>query len=339
MTKNLTNSQIDRQNILNNEYAVEEIGKAIDIKGAVFEGTIRFDIKQIARFFDVEVRTIERYLENHKDELSANGYEIIKGNRLKDFIEAVKQSSFATDINVGSKTRLIGLFNFRSLLNLAMLLVESENAKQIRQVILDVVIDTINKKTGGSTKYVNRRDQDFLIAYFQEENYRREFTDALRDFVDAGTFKYAFFTNKIYVSIFLEKANEYRNILKLQSNDKIRDTFYSEILDLISSFEYGFAEELESNYKILKRKLTFFEAKSVYDIFSNKRHWAPLIDKARMKMASRDYAFRDAIHLQLKEYIIPLNKDEFEKFIGEKSMEFERQLEAAKDVLKRLKER
>jgi hypothetical protein len=339
MTKNLTNSQIDRQNILNNEYAVEEIGKAIDIKGVVFEGIIRFDIKQIARFFDVEVRTIERYLENCKDELSTNGYEIIKGNRLKSFIEVIKNSTFATDINVGSKTRLIGLFNFRSLLNLAMLLVESENAKQIRQVILDVVIDTINKKTGGNTKYINRRDQDFLIAYFSEENYRREFTDALRDFVDAGAFKYAFFTNKIYIRIFLEKANEYRNILRLQSNDKVRDTFYSEILDLVSSFECGFAEELESNYKVLMRKLTFFEAKSAFDNLSNKNHWNPLIEKVRMKMASRDYAFRDAIHPQLEEYITPLNKDEFEKFIGEKSMEFEKQLEAAKAVLKRLKER
>ena len=31
---------------------------------------------------------------------------------------------------------------------------------------------------GGGTKYMNQRDEDFLIAAFQEENYRKEFTDA-----------------------------------------------------------------------------------------------------------------------------------------------------------------
>ena len=56
-------------------------------------------------------------------------------------------------------------------------------------------------------------------------------------------------------------------------------------------------------------------------------------------MASRDLAFRDAFHHQLTEYISPLKADEFEKFIGEKSMELEQRLLEAKDVMKRLKER
>ena len=56
-------------------------------------------------------------------------------------------------------------------------------------------------------------------------------------------------------------------------------------------------------------------------------------------MASRDLAFRDAFHHQLTEYMSPLKADEFEKFIGEKSMELEQRLAEAKDVMKRLKER
>jgi hypothetical protein len=54
-----------------------------------------------------------------------------------------------------------------------------------------------------------------------------------------GNFKYPMYTNKIYVSIFRENAQEYRKILKLHENDKVRDTFYSEILDLVASYEYG----------------------------------------------------------------------------------------------------
>jgi hypothetical protein len=65
----------------------------------------------------------------------------------------------------------------------------------------------------------------------------------------------------------------------------------------------------------------------------------PLVEKARNKMASRDLAFRDALHMQLKEYITPLQHDEFERFLGEKSKELAERLEEAKDVMKRLKER
>ena len=36
-----------------------------------------------------------------------------------------------------------------------MLLTESEKAKYVRSRILDIVISTINEKTGGGTKYIN----------------------------------------------------------------------------------------------------------------------------------------------------------------------------------------
>ena len=55
--------------------------------------------------------------------------------------------------------------------------------------------------------------------------------------------------------------------------------------------------------------------------------------------SSRDLAFRDALHLQLKEYVAPVKREDYERFIGEKSKELAERLEEAKDVMKRLKER
>lgn len=138
-----------------------------------------------------------------------------------------------------TKFRALSVFDFKAFLNMAMLLVESETAAELRRIMLDIVIDTINQKVGGGTKYINQRDQDFIGAFLQEENYRREFTDALRDYVDMGKAKYGLYTDKIYQSIFKEKAKEYRQILKLSEKERIRDTFYSEILTLISSYECG----------------------------------------------------------------------------------------------------
>ena len=56
-------------------------------------------------------------------------------------------------------------------------------------------------------------------------------------------------------------------------------------------------------------------------------------------MASRDLAFRDALHLRLTEYISPLDQTEFEKFLGLKSQELLDRMKESEEVFKRLKER
>jgi len=338
MAKDLINSPIDRQNILNNPYAVTEIQKATKIKGIMFEGSTRLIKEQVADFFEVTPRTIDNYLGRNEAELRNNGYEVLRGNRLKTFKIAM-QEQFGNEIDFVTKTTVLGVFDFRAFLNIAMLLAESERARLVRQTILDIVIDTINQRTGGGTKYINQRDEDFIFAYFQEENYRKEFTSALNHYVDMGNFKYPLYTNKIYVSIFRENAQEYRKVLRLHERDAVRDTFYSEILDLVASYEYGFAKVLEAAYLKTGSKLTSWEVDALFHEFENQPHWKPLIERARNKMASRDLAFRDALHLQLEKYITPLQADEFERFLGEKSKELVERLEEAKDVFKRLKER
>lgn len=338
MPQDLTASRVDRQNILNNQYAIVEIEKAIAIKAVAFEGRSWLLKEQIAAFFEITPRTIDNYIEKYGDELRQNGYFILRGKRLKEFkLELEKQ--FGNEIAFITKTTVLGAFDFRAFLNIAMLLSESERARILRQAILDIVIDTINKRTGGATKYINQRDEDFVFAYFKEENYRVDFTDALRDYVAMGQVKYPLYTDKIYTSIFKEKANEYRKILRLQAKDHIKDTLYAEILDLISSYEYGFAKVLEAACNKKRHKLFYHEVDHLFRDFESQPHWKPLIESARMKMASRDLAFRDALHFQLKNYIVPLQAEEFERFLGEKSKELAERLEEAKDVFKRLKDR
>ncbi len=340
MSKDLTNSSIHRQNILNNPYALQEIEKATMIKGIPFEGKSVVLKEQVAAFFEVTLRTVENYLNQYGEELTRNGYEILKGNRLKSLKRVISEKD-DPEIYFGNiaKTPQLGIFDFRAFLNLAMLLVESERARLLRQAILDIVIDTINRRTGGGTKYINQRDEDFLHSWFEEEDYRKQFTDALRDYVDMGNFKYPLYTDKIYVSIFREKAQEYRKVLRLHERDKVRDTFYSEVLDLVASYECGFADILRKASTHKGRKLTSWEVDALFADFEQQGHWKPLIEKSRKKMASRDLAFRDALHQQLKDYITPLKREDFERFLGEKSKELADRLEDAKDVMKRLKER
>lgn len=338
MSKDLISSRIDRQNILNNEIAIDEVRTTVDIACVFWNEKYYFTKEMVATYFDVDIRTIERYISNFSEELSANGLEILKGKYLQDFILEYNKT-FATDINVGRKIRSLSVFDFRSFLNVAMLLSESEKARALRQLMLDIVIDIINRKTGGGTKYINQRDKDFVFASLQEDNYRRQFTDALKLYVEEDRYKYAYFTDLIYVSIFKEKAKEYKKILDLKASDKVRDTFYSEILDIIAAYESGLADAIKSEHEKRGHILTRKEAEELFHDFENMALWKPLIQRGRVKMASRDMALRDAFHYQLAEYIQPLDKDEYQKFLGATGDELEKLMAENQEVLKRLKER
>lgn len=55
----------------------------------------RFYKAQVSEILDIDVRTVERYLESNNEELAKNGYKVLKGKELKDFKE------YVSDIDVG----------------------------------------------------------------------------------------------------------------------------------------------------------------------------------------------------------------------------------------------
>lgn len=336
--KNLTTSEIARQNVLNNKYALEEVQKAIGLQGIIFEGELKFTKQQLSSFFEVSDRTINSCLTRNEKELRDNGYEVIVGNRLKTFKLAFTIND-DREVNFLIKSNKLGIFNFRAFINIAMLLSKSERAREVRSLVLDIVIDTINKRTGGNTKYINQRDEDFVFNLLNNKDYHREMVLALRDCVDLGNIKYLLYNDKVYRSVFKEDADEYRKVLKLSNEDDERHTMYSEVLDLIASYEAGFADVLRKEYIRLGRKLTQMETDILYANFERQRLWVPLVNKARSKMASRDLCFRDALHANLTEYIGAVSTDDFDRFIGDKSMELSRRLETYIAALKRLKNR
>src|SRR5690606_14831333 len=99
MAKDLTTSDIHRKNILNNRYALQEIEKEVGFPGILFEGVLRFTKRQIAQFYDIDERTIERYLEQHDKEFKENGYEVLRGKKLTEFKKAYEQ--YINDIEDG----------------------------------------------------------------------------------------------------------------------------------------------------------------------------------------------------------------------------------------------
>ena len=333
----LTTAQLQRQNILNNRFALQAAEQHLQLGGVVFQGQTVFTNQQVMALFEVSDATVERYVSNHGEELKANGYQLLRGKNLNEFKDLVG----GTLMNEGIKTSILGVFSFRAALNLAMLLTESERAKAVRSRLLDIVMDVLAERTGGHTKYINQRDEHYLTATFQEQSYRKQFTDALDHFVVEHQWKYVRFTNLIYQCIFRENATEYRKVLKLAAKESIRETMYSEVLTLIASFEAGIAHELELEFKRLERKLSMQEVEALFGRFESHPLFKPLILDARTKMASRDLGFRDALHHKLQAYIQSIPEADFDRFLGETSKSLEDRLSdpATLAVFKRLKDR
>jgi hypothetical protein len=339
MTKDLTTSTISRQNILNNSFALEQIESHLAFGGTYWHEELIFTKAQVAQVLDIDERTIDRYLESHNDELSKNGYRVLRGQKLRELKQVLVDDMNVVDI---SKVPSLGVFSFRAVLNIAMLVTESEKAKRIRNKILDIVLDVVAQKSGGHTKYINQRDEAYLPSAYKEHSYRKEFTDALKNYLEAGDkWKYATYTNKIYEAVFLENAMEYKKILDIQEKEKIRETMYAEVLNAIASFEHGLAVEMKQAFEKLGRKLTTKELDGLINEASKNPYLVPHINDARAKMASRDLCFRDALHHKLENYIQSVPQGDFDKFLGETSKSLEERLSDPETlaVLKRLKDR
>lgn len=339
MDRDLTTSAIARKNVLNNPYALKQLEANLALGGLEFQGETVFTKRQSAEILAVGERTIDRYLSSHGEELKANGYRILKGKSLKDL-----RLTHVDDMNVvdiSPKTPSLGIFSFRALLNLSMLVTESERARIIRSWMLDIVIDVIAEKTGGHTKYINQRDQDYLPAAYMEDSYRKQFTDALRDCLNMGNYKYAVYTDKIYQAVFCEKTAEYKKVLRLADKDNTRDTMYAEVLKAIASFEHGLAVQMREKFDVLGRKLRPAELDELIAAAESNPFLKPSIEDARIRMASRDLGFREALHEKLEHYIESVPEGDFDRFLGEKSKSLEEQLSdiSMLDVLKRLKDR
>ena len=110
MSKDLTNSALDRQNILNNPYALAEIEKATGIRGISFEGKTVVLKDQVAAFFEVTPRTVDNYLEQNAEELAKNGYEVISGKRLQALKLAIRgMDDHETNFVIIAKKRKISV--------------------------------------------------------------------------------------------------------------------------------------------------------------------------------------------------------------------------------------
>lgn len=110
MGNSLDLTTIERQNVLNNKLAIQEIQSSLSWDGAVLDGDVVFTKFQLAQIYGVSEQTIERVIGTNLEELSKNGYSLLKGVKLNKF----KVLNSGLLINEGTKTTVLGVFSLRS---------------------------------------------------------------------------------------------------------------------------------------------------------------------------------------------------------------------------------
>ncbi|MFB7662707.1 restriction endonuclease [Kitasatospora sp. NPDC056138] len=82
----------------------------------------------VAAYFGVPEQAIYSLVHDHRTELTSNGYLVVTGKRLTSLKEVC---------GIQSRARSLALFTRRTVLNVAMLLRDSETARQVRCYLLD----------------------------------------------------------------------------------------------------------------------------------------------------------------------------------------------------------
>lgn len=179
---------MEERNFINDKHLREESLGRVEVLDKVKEVILLpygevMTTRQVADYFEVDLETAKKSIQRNKTELEPNGMQTLDGEDLLKF-----KSNFDKDTLSSTKmnkaNRSLTVFTRRAILNLAMLLEESEIAKEIRTKLLDVVedVEVIEKIVAEIDKeqdlvfkvYTAKTPEEGLLALRELNAYKEE---------------------------------------------------------------------------------------------------------------------------------------------------------------------
>jgi restriction system protein len=143
-SKSLRSSVLDRTDVLDRVKALSLLPDGMHVTTAM-----------VAAYFEVAVKSLESVVEVHREELELSGYQVLTGTRLTLF----KRAS-----GIQSRSRALALFSRRTVLNVAMLLRDSEIARQVRAYLLDMEYLARTQPVDNPARVVGRDELEAWTA-------------------------------------------------------------------------------------------------------------------------------------------------------------------------------
>ena len=108
---------------------IEALERVRPLGGLTLPNGLHLLTEAVAEYFAVPTRAVHSLVLDHREELEAYGYQVLTGARL---------TAFKNASGIQSRARQLALFNRRTVLCAAMLLRESDIARQVRSRLLDL---------------------------------------------------------------------------------------------------------------------------------------------------------------------------------------------------------
>ncbi|WP_255295731.1 hypothetical protein [Bacillus pseudomycoides] len=118
---------MERVEILNN---VKEL--------VLLPGTEMITANQVASFYNVSKSNIDWVVNENKEELVLDGYQVLRGSKLKELKGDIVKLCSLEDYGISKFSPYIALFPKRAILRVGMLLRDSEVAKEVRTQLLNI---------------------------------------------------------------------------------------------------------------------------------------------------------------------------------------------------------
>lgn len=199
--------------------------------------------EMVARFYEVPEDTVKSTVKLNREELEANGYQVLRGDSLRSFKDL---SGFKT------RSRNLALFNRTAILNVGMLLTGSSVAREVRAYLL----------SGEKMLTEEQKHKAWVRARLNGVEARKSFTATLRVVYELSETSTSFgiwaanFT-KMMTKAALKLDEAGFKALKAQGGGNAREAMTAEQLERMDM-----VEQLVSSYARLK------DAESIKQLYS-----------------------------------------------------------------------
>lgn len=156
---------------------------------AMLPGNEWATVKQVAGFYGVPTSTIGSVVEDNRAELEANGYAVLRGAAVNPFRGLA---------NLSAKARSLAVFSRTAVLNVGMLLTESDVARKVRSYLLAV----------ESTATTAHRGSAVELVRLQERQDYKNILGALKQGGAVSGEDYRLVQNSLYLGLFDKTATQ-----------------------------------------------------------------------------------------------------------------------------------
>lgn len=156
----LTNAKRREENMGRVE-VLDKVGTLLSLPN-----TELYTTEMVANYYGVGIEAIKSLIHDNQSEIQGNGYKVVTGNEL---------SSLKKLCQIKSRARSLATFTKRTVLNVGMLLRDSEIAKEVRSKLLDVAHDSEKSNGDISTVIEEVSEEKQLMLDRMEAEFNGDF--------------------------------------------------------------------------------------------------------------------------------------------------------------------